>query len=331
VVQTPFLTRIQIIDSYSNNHHHPAQPSHVEGPGLPPRQIPHKLPNFDASAARRAPASRTSPSSAVTASCPAQGRRPYSLSLPRSIWRRPAASASTNSDDSEHRRRWRTSSSSRKRKRGAPPSRASSTPRTTTASSRSTRRHTDRVIDRLQLDHGGVLVALSPGGRNVDRARRRRLRVPPVPVSFDRWRNCYVVARHYYWTCGKVSYHDATDTWFHQDFHIGPGVLTLGGCGRPPKACRSRTSSGSTDRSAHADVPEPRPVQFGLQDRAFHVVSWSLVGSTDMDDRVGHGKLSTSMPVPSRVATRATVVGALPHQFNKEKKSVRAPPAGGPK
>jgi hypothetical protein len=109
---------------------------------------------------------------------------------------------------------------------------------------------TDRVIDRLQLDHGGVLVALSPGGRNVDRARRRRLRVPPVPVSFDRWRNCYVVARHYYRTCGKVSYHDVTDTWFHQDFHIGPGVLTLGSCGRPPKACRSRTSSGSTDRSA---------------------------------------------------------------------------------
>jgi hypothetical protein len=209
----------------SRYHHHPAQPSHVRGPGLPPRQIPHKLPNFDASAARRAPASRTSPSSAVTASCPAQGRRPYSLSLPRSIpttsWRRPAASASTNSDDSEHRRRWRTSSSSRKRKRGAPPSRASSTPRTTTASSRSTRRHTDRVIDRLQLDHGGVLVALSPGSRNVDRARRRRLHVPPVPVSFDRWRNCYVVARHCYRTCGKVSYHDATDTWFHQDFHIG--------------------------------------------------------------------------------------------------------------
>ncbi|KAL6846997.1 hypothetical protein ACP4OV_023166 [Aristida adscensionis] len=135
--------------------------------------------------------------------------------------------------------------------------------------------------------------ALPLGSHNAD-ADRRDFAAVPVPVvalGFDRWRSRYVVARLFHRTFG-----DTPDDIGHEVFTLGGGGGAAGGawertedpphavaCARP--ACTRRAFYWFTT------VAQPRLLRFGLQDRAFDVVSrpgaggWNAVDDmAELDD-----------------------------------------------
>jgi F-box interacting protein len=136
-------------------------------------------------------------------------------------------------------------------------------------------------------------VALPPGSHNAELDEEYcYLRVPPLAIGFDRWRNSYVVARYFYRTLGEVSYDEDTGVKLgHLDYDIGHEVFTLGAdCDweftqDPPHAVDIQRPI-CTRRAFywHADMPEQRLMRFGLRDRKFDVVPCPpAVGWTTMD------------------------------------------------
>jgi F-box interacting protein len=132
-------------------------------------------------------------------------------------------------------------------------------------------------------------VALPPGSHNAEldlefemNEENYDLRVPPVAIGFDRWRNSYVVARYFYRTFGEVLYDEKTGVMLaHLDYDIGHEVFTLGAGGRrwevtqdPPHAVGAQKRPICTRHAFywHTDMPEPRLMRFGLRDRKFDVV-----------------------------------------------------------
>ncbi|KAL6846998.1 hypothetical protein ACP4OV_022851 [Aristida adscensionis] len=110
------------------------------------------------------------------------------------------------------------------------------------------------------------------------------LPVPVVALGFDRWRSRYVVARFFYRTYG-----DTPDDISHEVFTLGGGA----GAGSwertedPPLAMASALPA-CTRRAFywHANVAQPLLLRFGLQHRAFDVVSRPGAGGWNSADDV---------------------------------------------
>ncbi|KAL6623526.1 hypothetical protein ACP70R_033405 [Stipagrostis hirtigluma subsp. patula] len=143
-------------------------------------------------------------------------------------------------------------------------------------------------------------VALPPGTHNAD-THLRELRVPAVALSFDWWRNRYVVARYFYRRYGEIVYDEEAGEYWQEYYDIGHEIFTLVGGGGswertedPPHAV-GRQRPVCTRRAFywHADVPRPRLLRFGLQDRTFDVVPGPPVDWNSIDDMtdLDNGKL----------------------------------------
>ncbi|KAL6622503.1 hypothetical protein ACP70R_032382 [Stipagrostis hirtigluma subsp. patula] len=142
----------------------------------------------------------------------------------------------------------------------------------------------------------GEFVALPPATHNAETDHRDELLVPPVALGFDQWRNRYVIARYFYRRYGEIFFDEETGE-YTQDYDIGHEVFTLGAGGSwertedPPHAVGPQRPM-RTRRAFywHADVPRPRLLRFGLQDRTFDVVprpptGWNSVDAmTELDD-----------------------------------------------